>query len=73
VLAGRAEEPVRLVAVPGLAPDTRAIHRASTGALHLDALSLESGLAVAMLKIGPARGPRSLPTNPTPPRSAATL
>lgn len=54
-VGGRAEEPVALAAVPGLAPDTRAFHRAAAGSLRLDTLSLQSDLAVAMIKFDPLK------------------
>ncbi len=40
--AGRAQEPVHLIPVPGIPPNTRAMFRAQASDLRLDALSLQS-------------------------------
>jgi hypothetical protein len=51
--AGRAQEPVHLIPVPGLAPNTRAIFRAQASDLRLDALSLQSRVLKLLLKTDP--------------------
>jgi hypothetical protein len=49
--ASSAREPVRLMAIPGTPPDTRAIYRGKAGDLGLDALSLQSRILRAMLTV----------------------
>lgn len=51
--AGHAQEPVHLIPVPGLAPNTRAIFRAQASDLHLDALSLQSRVFKLLVKTDP--------------------
>lgn len=46
-----ASEPVRLMAIPGTPPDTRAIYRGKAGDLGLDALSLQNRILRAMLTV----------------------
>jgi hypothetical protein len=53
--AKRAHEPVRLAALPGVGPNTRAALRDSAGALGLDALSLESRVIKLMAATDAAR------------------
>src|SRR5258706_4601640 len=49
--ASRAQEPVRLIAIPVTPPDTRAIYRGKAGELRMDALSLQARILHAMLTI----------------------
>lgn len=49
--AQQAHEPVRLIAVAGLASDTRASFRAKAGDLQLDALSLEARVLKTLLTV----------------------
>src|SRR5437660_5586153 len=49
--AMQAHEPVRLIALPGLPPDTRASFRGRASDLQLDALSLETRVLAVLLTI----------------------
>ena len=46
--ASQAKEPVKLIGLPGLPPDTRELYRAKSAALGLDALSLQSRIVREM-------------------------
>jgi hypothetical protein len=49
--AAGAKEPVRLIAIQAIQPDTRAIYRAKAGQLGLDALSLQSRILKELLTV----------------------
>lgn len=49
--AASAREPVRLMAIPGTPPDTRALYRGKAGELGLDELSLQTRILRAMLTV----------------------
>lgn len=58
VLRG-AKEPIRLIGVPGIPPDTREIYRSKAAELRFDALSIESRIIREMVTLDRARA-RSL-------------
>jgi len=51
--AGRAQEPLHLIPVPGFAPNTRAMFRGQASELRLDKLSLQSRVFNLILKTDP--------------------
>ncbi len=53
--AGRATEPVRLIAIPGTPPDTREMYRGKAGELGLDAISLQSRIVRNLLTVDRAK------------------
>src|SRR5579862_9571668 len=53
--AAQAKEPLKLTTVPGTPPDTRELYRGKAAALALDALSLESRVVLAMMKLDSAK------------------
>ncbi len=56
--AGRAQEPVHLIPVSGLAPNSRAIFRAQASELRLDALSLQGRIFKLVLRTDPGAARR---------------
>ncbi len=53
--AAGAQAPVRLIAVPGTPPDTRALYRGKAGELRLDAVSLQNRILKAMVTVDRAK------------------
>src|SRR5579863_7053693 len=64
--AARAQEPLHLIPVPGLIPNTRAIFRAQANELRLDALSLESRVLKLVAKTDPEAARRLFDNIPHP-------